>query len=448
MLRFDRFRWAACQLDILKECLHEEAVEETLASLPKTLEGTYARILTCIKEAYREDAIRILQFLTFSERPLTIHEAVDVLAIDLSKDPQFNPKRRLQIPQEIMKICPSLISLVIRQVGSDKEVMQLQLAHSSVKEYLTSERLEATIKKSFTQTSATGCITRVCLAYMSHLDEQRSIQETRAEFPLMQYSERYWMDHALSAETEKDVQESILNFFLQQTQAYAAWGMHFEADESRTEPQQNIGTPLYYASLAGLQHTTQRLLENKADVNARGGYYGNALQAASRRGHTEIVQLLLDKGAYINAEGGDCGTAIRAASEYGHKEVVQRLLDHGAYSIGRRIYFTEQRRNYTCWEAAGPLVKLFQKELLEGTDECLNQLQNPFPHSVFYQLYMFGKTPKTATPWITITSRSKATRKLYRKALQRSSIMRSDKFRGIGVADAPLPLEFENLQFI
>jgi ankyrin repeat protein len=35
------------------------------------------------------------------------------------------------------------------------------------------------------------------------------------------------------------------------------------------------------------------LLENKADVNAQGGQYGNALQAASYHGHEAIVKLLL-----------------------------------------------------------------------------------------------------------------------------------------------------------
>jgi ankyrin repeat protein len=36
------------------------------------------------------------------------------------------------------------------------------------------------------------------------------------------------------------------------------------------------------------------LLEAGADVNAKGGDYGNALQAASSRGHESVVKLLLD----------------------------------------------------------------------------------------------------------------------------------------------------------
>ena len=48
----------------------------------------------------------------------------------------------------------------------------------------------------------------------------------------------------------------------------------------------------------------QMLLDKGAEVNARGGKYGNALQAASQGGHKKVIQILLDKGAEVNAQGG------------------------------------------------------------------------------------------------------------------------------------------------
>jgi ankyrin repeat protein len=41
------------------------------------------------------------------------------------------------------------------------------------------------------------------------------------------------------------------------------------------------------------------LLGQGADVNAQGGYYGNALQAASYQGHEKVVELLLGKGPML-----------------------------------------------------------------------------------------------------------------------------------------------------
>jgi ankyrin repeat protein len=47
----------------------------------------------------------------------------------------------------------------------------------------------------------------------------------------------------------------------------------------------------------------QLLLDKGADVNAQGGYYGNALRAASSEGHRDVLQLLLDKEADVKAQG-------------------------------------------------------------------------------------------------------------------------------------------------
>jgi hypothetical protein len=41
-----------------------------------------------------------------------------------------------------------------------------------------------------------------------------------------------------------------------------------------------------------------------ADVNAQGGFYGNALQAASSGGHERIIELLVRKDADSKAQGG------------------------------------------------------------------------------------------------------------------------------------------------
>ena len=49
------------------------------------------------------------------------------------------------------------------------------------------------------------------------------------------------------------------------------------------------------------------LLDRGVDVNAQGGYYGNALQAALAGGYDELVQILLDKGADVKAPGGKYG---------------------------------------------------------------------------------------------------------------------------------------------
>lgn len=72
------------------------------------------------------------------------------------------------------------------------------------------------------------------------------------------------------------------------------------------------------------------LLDNGADVNIQGGYYGNALQAASHIGNEKVVKMLLENGADVKAPGGYYGSALNAASVRGHNGVEQILRDHQA----------------------------------------------------------------------------------------------------------------------
>ncbi|OCL14055.1 hypothetical protein AOQ84DRAFT_281921, partial [Glonium stellatum] len=58
----------------------------------------------------------------------------------------------------------------------------------------------------------------------------------------------------------------------------------------------------------GRGHIVKTLIDRRADVNARGGTYGTALQAA------EIVKMLIDHAANTNNLGGKYGTALQMAT--------------------------------------------------------------------------------------------------------------------------------------
>lgn len=74
-------------------------------------------------------------------------------------------------------------------------------------------------------------------------------------------------------------------------------------------------------SFRGHGKIVQLLLQGETDVNAKGGFFGNALQAASFAGHGEIVQLLMQAGADVRAQDGFYGNA-----SVGHMELVQIFL--------------------------------------------------------------------------------------------------------------------------
>jgi hypothetical protein len=82
-----------------------------LKGLPPTLNETYSRILLAIEDDYKEYAHKILQWLVFSTRPLSLDEVIEALAIDLDSDdnPCYNPDLKIPDPRAVFTICSSLI---------------------------------------------------------------------------------------------------------------------------------------------------------------------------------------------------------------------------------------------------------------------------------------------------------------------------------------------------
>lgn len=102
-------------------------------------------------------------------------------------------------------------------------------------------------------------------------------------------------------------------------------------------PEEVYGTVLQFACHKASLEIVQLLLDKGADINARAGYYGTALQvvcAFSREANLSVIQLLLDRGADINAQSGKYGNALQAACYSGGDgksiELFQLLLDRGA----------------------------------------------------------------------------------------------------------------------
>ncbi|EXL40447.1 hypothetical protein FOCG_17068 [Fusarium oxysporum f. sp. radicis-lycopersici 26381] len=324
------FRWAACQLESLARCLSPKAIKIALRALPRDLNETYYRMLKNIPAEYKSSAIRLLQFLVYTKRPLTLAEAVEVIATEIDQEPRgFDVDGRLSLKADVLRYCPSLV-IIAKVTNYTETVEELHLAHFSVKEYLLEQA-------QFDLESASIVITRTCLTYLG--DIENNCSTIRSDFPMARYAAKSWMDYAASAETSEEIVRITVSFLRNET-TFQRWCRLYQADRAwdRT-PGPPRAPRLYYACLGGLAGAARDLAIEGADVNAQGGEYGNALQAASYNGNRDVVQLLLDKGANVNTQGGEYGNALQAASYNGNREVVQLLLDKGADVNARGIEY-------------------------------------------------------------------------------------------------------------
>jgi len=358
----DRFRWAVCQLDALQACLDLPSLRAALQSLPAGLNETYARILRGIPEMHKARAIRILQFLTYAENPLRLEEIVDAVAVNLERTPPFEPENRLLDPREIAGYCSSLAKFTTRRSykykedvdkdtqlrehifnlehpGEDadedaafdyEEVVELQLAHASVNDYLVSNQVPDDFKDALSLETAHLAIADISVAYLLTAVPWWKGADNTFTLPFLQYCADSWMRHAAIAEMGGNRCSPWVMQLLTTPAGFDYWSWFRRGNvnwpRDTYEEDDQLPLPLYYAARYGLQESARMLLEEGVDVDASGDNGdSNALVIASGVGHESIVRLLLAKGARLFAS-----LALQSACDYGNEEVVRLLLETGA----------------------------------------------------------------------------------------------------------------------
>jgi len=98
-----------------------------------------------------------------------------------------------------------------------------------------------------------------------------------------------------------------------------------QAEAAQAECKDDKWTLLHRAAANGQEAMVERLLEAKADINAKGNGGLTALHLAAMKGHETIVQLLLNAKADINAMDDDGRTALYMAAVNDHMNVLLRL---------------------------------------------------------------------------------------------------------------------------
>lgn len=387
-----------CQLDVIRECKKMKLLRRALKTLPKTLDETYERVLSNIPDDYVEDVRRVLQYLICGFEPLDIQEVAEIVAIDTA-EPYYHPEDRYSNPRELVSVCSGLVSTRTSKrrggvfASPDFEIEELRLAHFSVKEYLVSDRvsLGPASRYKIDEVLCHGAMADFCISYLLQYEEDisdrqsvttNSILETQESgdeqlktetvghfqdlelcksSPFAPYAVMFWSIHLRAAKLDDTtpLYAKSMKLFTNPTlldrivEYHRSW---FEPREGRIfrdlgivadsrainlirSPLDASISPVYYASLLGLDSLVSQLLEAGGSANSVGPS-GTALAVAARRGHKCTVQLLLEMGADVNGqevwEKGTVGTtilsrtALHSAIEARHENIADVLLEHGA----------------------------------------------------------------------------------------------------------------------
>ncbi|PGH13486.1 hypothetical protein AJ79_03616 [Helicocarpus griseus UAMH5409] len=332
------FQWAVSWLEMLRNCATIQSLQEALTSPPESLHVIYERILYDLDRDWGDYAPKILHWLVFAARPLTITELAETFTINVDSNPQFDDRRRVLLPREMLNMCSSLVVLDVDEDGDEI----LRLAHLSVKEFiLCNYPFQGPLARyHISQPAGNAKLAEICLAYSLHFCKESTLDErTISQFPLSIYASSYWTHHIQLAGNLTDSLRTMTTSILSPgTDTFYNWVRLFDPEPSPStikrfgRRKESIHSPLYYMALCGAANVVELLLDDGAEVdytrdNAK---YGTPLQAASTFGYLQVVKQLLSRGADVNLVSGSHGTALNAAMSYGHVDVAQFLLDSGA----------------------------------------------------------------------------------------------------------------------
>ncbi|KAG8533928.1 uncharacterized protein KY384_001669 [Bacidia gigantensis] len=354
--KLQKFRWVECQFRSLSACPRSEYyLNSLLDSLPESLDETYERMLSNIATTLRGDARRILSLICFAERPLTVQEVIDAIAVKTAEPHAgLDRSRQLFDFSDIQQICPGFLDIVLEEdqratyLKTDRpEVPIVRVAHFSVKEYLISDRiLKGTVSEFHINSDrAHSEIAKMCVLYV--LEPEIQVNPTQdpepitlaadkakeAEFPFIGYAAVHWGAH-YEYITHADIYlNTLLYNLLYQRQSRYIWArwrgrsLSYDPELSAREEEAlkiESQNPIYYIAHLGFEKVSRTLatvqfidfLPSLIDmprkhtklyrlINARSGIFGDALQAASHGGHLGVVEFLLEQNVNIDGQGSE-----------------------------------------------------------------------------------------------------------------------------------------------
>ena len=336
----NRFRWVYCQLVDLRPCFPSN-LRRMLEELPKSLDGTYQRILKEINNANRIQAHQALQCLAVAQRPLRVEELAEVLALDVDTGgiPTFNANLRLEDHEAaVLSACSSLVSVI-----NHDDYRVVRFSHFSVKEFLTSDRLASMGDVSqfyIADEPSHAILAQACLGVSMDV---RTSKNSLKDFALFAYADKYWSSHARVGEVELRIKDALNCVFnlddphfeaLIRRSYYEDFYRHFRVPSDK-DPKGVLtsAAPFFVAGQGGLRCLAERLIVSNQQQIIGFQVHGwtllhlHLIMANNDSEHVEIARLLLSYGADINSRPEYATRSPPHIASLQSQSHVERLVD-------------------------------------------------------------------------------------------------------------------------
>lgn len=355
------FMW--CRLVVRRLRLVEmdatASIEEEIKCIPPRLDDLYLDLVNSLER--KTDSLRLMQWVCFSTRPLTLDELCWAMAmasqcshrlVEQCQDDKNCVPSNEMFKRRLKSLSGGLIETV-QSIGDEQSVELVQFIHQSAKDFFLTTGLSALMTYSTGPVStdidivpaAHYQLSRSCLRYlgMEEFHNETGLfylyrSQWIASFPFVDYAATQWAFHA--RQTEESRQADFMGLFRWPSDSILdGWMRIYDAlnqfSKDRLPRGSNLMHLAVYRRLPGLfKAVVQKSLETGVDLDL-GDYHGNSpLLLAAKFGQEDVLRLLLETGKVdANLQGQDYYTPLSWAARNGHEAVVNLLISVGKADI-------------------------------------------------------------------------------------------------------------------
>ena len=335
------------------------AVRKMILDIPSELDSLYQELLSDLDEDDLPQSLRLMQWICFAVRPLTLPEMRFAMAVSASVSytsiaqcvcgPDFAEDEQIE-----RRVCDLSRGLAEFEEQSNKQRV-VQFVHQSVNDFLLERGLRLMDSSTNTSVVAQGHfeISRSCLNSLSMEEIVRWCSEYRRYpqlrdslskildnvLPIWRYAAMYWITHVRRVEEQKVSQEDILRFFHGPRDILQPWIQMSVLTNGPAQPA--IGTTLLHiASRYHLLSVVEAIIVQDVDLNAQDETGRSALFWAAQEGYEDVVELLLSREE-IETDAQDLRghSPLSLAAEAGYEKIVSLLLAKTGTRVNlRNIY--------------------------------------------------------------------------------------------------------------
>ncbi|KAI9889221.1 MAG: hypothetical protein M1814_005670 [Vezdaea aestivalis] len=350
------FLWVILVVELLNRA-HDEgdirALRSRLEEVPRGLDEVFHSLLGK-DDGDRKETTLLLLWVLFSKSVFTSTQTLYVAVQSGITPEELGPwdesaQSKVMIERWVVNRSRGLIEKR-RRVRSNGEY-SIQFIHQSVNDFLLRQQRLQDLDPSLGRCPISASHERLracCMSYLMIPDLKQAFPEgsvftmARGQFPFLDrvFHELLFQAEQALSKSDQPIKDSStaesLKQLLRSPEALRRLGFGLEYDAHHPYSEElganSVDIFLFYAChLGGLQSLMKWTLEQGANVNAQGGYYGSTLlRALSLKANVSTIKVLLDAGANINAQDGQVARSLQLAVYHDDPAVLPLLLGAGA----------------------------------------------------------------------------------------------------------------------